>query len=241
MKKIIKQLVRVSGAVLIFFAGIVTGLSATAQKNGITVAEKTSPAAFPLFRNTALPVFYYDTADAKVVGIAARAFINDINLISGKQIQLNTGNSITDEYAIIAGTVGQSKLIDGLIKEKLIDVTAIKNKWECFTIQIINKGKNKQLVILGSDRRGTAFGIFHLSRLMGVSPLVWWADVVPEKKAQLFASGSYTSSTPSVQYRGIFINDEDWGMQPWAAKNMDTGIKISALKLMPKYLNCCFA
>jgi hypothetical protein len=225
MKKIIKQLVRVSGAVLIFFAGIVTGLSATAQKNGITVAEKTSPAAFPLFRNTALPVFYYDTADAKVVGIAARAFINDINLISGKQIQLNTGNSITDEYAIIAGTVGQSKLIDGLIKEKLIDVTAIKNKWECFTIQIINKGKNKQLVILGSDRRGTAFGIFHLSRLMGVSPLVWWADVVPEKKAQLFASGSYTSSTPSVQYRGIFINDEDWGMQPWAAKNMDTGIK----------------
>lgn len=225
MKMILIQMKRVAAAVLIFFAVMVTGLSAAAQKNNITVAEKASPAAFPLFSNTSLPAFYYDTADAKVVGIAAAAFANDISLISGKQIQLKTGNTITDEYAIIAGTIGHSKLIDGLIKEKLIDVTAIKNKWECFSIQLISKGKNKLLVISGSDRRGTAFGIFHLSRLMGVSPLVWWADVVPEKKTQLFVSGLYTSSTPSVQYRGIFINDEDWGMQPWAAKNMDTGIK----------------
>jgi len=60
---------------------------------------------------------------------------------------------------------------------------------------------------------------------MGVSPLVYWADVVPQKKSQLFISGAYTSKEPSVKYRGIFINDEDWGMQPWAAKNMDTTIK----------------
>lgn len=194
-------------------------------KNNLTISEQNTIAAFPLFTATATPVIYTDAADAKVVQITAAAFANDINLISGKQIKVNTTNTITDDYAIIAGTIGQSKIIDELIKDKLIDVTPIKNKWECFSIQPITQKKSKLLVIVGSDRRGTAFGIFHLSRAMGISPLVWWADVVPEKKTQLFVSGNYTSQTPSVQYRGIFINDEDWGMQPWAAKNMDTDIK----------------
>ncbi len=207
-------------------------------KNNLTISEQSNPAAFPLFTAAATPVIYTDAADAKVVQIAAAAFANDINLISGKQIKVNTSNTITDDYAIIAGTIGQSKIIDELIKNKLIDVTNIQGKWECFSIQVMKVNNNSKsarlsaggrsvgaLVIAGSDRRGTAFGIFHLSRAMGVSPLVWWADVLPEKKTQLFVSGNYTSQTPSVQYRGIFINDEDWGIQPWAAKNMDTDIK----------------
>jgi hypothetical protein len=206
-------------------------------KNSISVSEQNTVNAFPLFTNTVTPTFYYDGKDARVVQIAAEAFANDINLISGKQIKLNAGNKVTDEYSIIAGTIGQSKLIDELIKNKAVNVTTIKGKWESFTIQIIKskpgvkgskaplRGVGGLLVIAGSDRRGTAFGIFHLSRLMGVSPFVWWADAVPEKKQQLFISGNYTSTAPSVQYRGIFINDEDWGLQPWAAKNMDTGIK----------------
>ena len=194
-------------------------------KNNIIVSEQNSANAFPLFANDITPSFYYDAKDAKVVQIAAEAFANDISLISGKKIKIGASNSITEPYSIIAGTVGQSKIIDDLVKEKVIDITAIKNKWECFSIQVVNQKKNKLLVITGSDRRGTAFGIFHLSRTMGVSPFVWWADVLPEKKQQLFVSGTYTSTTPSVQYRGIFINDEDWGMQPWAAKNMDTDIK----------------
>jgi hypothetical protein len=219
---------------VVFFIG-----SIIAQKNNLVISANKTATAFPLFSNTVTPNFYYDSADAKVVGIAAKAFANDINLISGKPIKLNTGNSITDDYAIVAGTIGQSKLIDELIKDKLIDVTIIKDKWECFTIQIIKVGNNLKssglsaswrsggamLVIAGSDRRGTAFGIFHLSRAMGVSPFVWWADVLPEKKQELFVSGNYISATPSIQYRGIFINDEDWGMQPWAAKNMDKDIK----------------
>lgn len=215
------------------------GSIAYAQVNGNNLAITSNAVvnSFPLFNSVVTPTFYYDSKDAKVVQIAAEAFVNDINLISGKQIKLNTGNKITGNYSIIAGTIGQSKLIDELIKNKAVNVTTIKGKWECFTIQIIKskpkvKGSKASaswrmggLIIAGSDRRGTAFGIFHLSRLMGVSPFVWWADAVPERKDQLFISGNYTSSTPSVQYRGIFINDEDWGLQPWAAKNMDTGIK----------------
>ncbi|MGG9963061.1 glycosyl hydrolase 115 family protein [Ferruginibacter sp. SUN106] len=197
-------------------------------KNSVVISEQNSAVAFPLFTNTVTPVFYYDAKDAKVVQLAATAFANDISLLSGKQIKLNSSNTVTDEYAIIAGTIGQSSLIDDLIKTKRIDVAAIQNKWEQFSITVINqpyKNAKRILAITGSDRRATAFGIFHLSRTMGISPFVWWADVVPEKKNQLFVSGNYMSPAPSVQYRGIFINDEDWGMQPWAAKNMDTDIK----------------
>ncbi len=204
--------------------------------NFLSLSTQNTSKAFPLFSPKAVPTLYYDTNDAKVVQIAAEAFVNDIKLISGKTIKLNTSNKITDQYCIIAGTIGQSALIDELIKDKLIDVTTIQNKWECFTIQVIkSKPKLKGaklppwgvggLIIAGSDRRATAFGIFHLSRFMGVSPFVWWADVVPAKQKQLFIAGAYTSAAPSVQYRGIFINDEDWGMQPWAAKNMDNEIK----------------
>ncbi|GAB2806225.1 glycosyl hydrolase 115 family protein [Ferruginibacter profundus] len=217
--------VSISFVLLLLF----NGQSLQAQtKNGIVVSGQNSPASFPLFSNTVTPSFYYDAKDAKVVQLAATAFANDINLISGKQIKLNTGNTVTEEYAIVAGTIGESSLIDDLVKTKHIDVTAIKNKWEQFSISVINQpyGKAKKVVVIaGSDRRGTAFGIFHLSRTMGISPFVWWADVAPEKKQELFVSGNYTSPAPSVQYRGIFINDEDWGMQPWAAKNMDTDIK----------------
>jgi Glycosyl hydrolase family 115/Gylcosyl hydrolase family 115 C-terminal domain len=205
------------------------------NKNTLAIIPNSTPGSFPLFSNSVTPVFYYDAKDAKVVKIAAEAFAKDIGLIAGKQIKLNTDNKVAGNYSIIAGTIGQSKLIDELIKSKAVNVTAIKNKWECFTIQVIkgsNNSKNSKLpfrgggvIIAGSDRRGTAFGIFHLSRLMGISPFVWWADAAPQKKEQLFISGSYTSVTPSIQYRGIFINDEDWGMQPWAAKNMDTDIK----------------
>jgi hypothetical protein len=231
------MLQRFTGSIYIVLILLFCGQDLLSQaKNSIAVSEQNTVNAFPLFTNTALPIFYYDHKDAKVVQIAAEAFANDINLISGKKIKLHTGNKVTGNYSIIAGTIGQSKLIDELIKSKLINVTIIKSKWECFTIQVIkSKPKVKGskippwglggLVIAGSDRRGTAFGIFHLSRLMGISPFVWWADAVPLKKEQLFVSGSYTSATPSIQYRGIFINDEDWGMQPWAAKNIDAGIK----------------
>lgn len=213
---------------LFFCSGILFfSVKGTAQKqpNNLTATATATAVSFPLFSNTVTPVFYYDKADAKVVQLAAEAFSNDINLLSGKTIRSSTATTVVDEYAVVAGTVGQSKIIDDLIKQKSIDVTQIKNKWECFSICIVKQKNSKLLVVAGSDRRGTAFGIFHLSRTMGVSPFVWWADVLPQKKQQLFVSGSYTSTEPSVQYRGIFINDEDWGLQPWAAKNMDTDIK----------------
>jgi hypothetical protein len=206
-------------------------------KSNLVISEKSNVNSFPILGNTAIPTFYYDAKDAKVVQIAAEAFANDLKLISGKQLSVIPANVISTEYAIVAGTIGQSKMIDELIKERLVDVSTIKDKWECFTIQIIKnnsrfknakspfRGVAQLLVVSGSDRRGTAFGIFHLSRLMGVSPFVWWADVTPQKKTQLYLSGSYVSKPPSVKYRGIFINDEDWGLYPWAKRNIDKDVQ----------------
>ena len=184
-----------------------------AQTNTLSVSEK--PSSFSFFTSSTVAGISIDEQDAKVVRIAAEAFINDLQLVSGKTLQLNNASN---PVQIIVGTIGQSKQIDVLIKENRVDVSAVRHKWESFLIKVISPTK---LVIAGSDPRGTAYGIFHVSKLLGVSPWVWWADATPQKRKQLFISGSYTSTEPSVKYRGIFLNDEDWGLQPWAAKTFE--------------------
>ncbi|HEX8118536.1 MAG TPA: glycosyl hydrolase 115 family protein, partial [Pyrinomonadaceae bacterium] len=95
-------------------------------------------------------------------------------------------------------------------------------------------GVPQGLVIVGSDRRGTAYGLYELSKAAGVSPWYWWADVAPAHRDSLFvAAGARADGPPSVKYRGVFLNDEDWGLQPWAAKthepeNGDIGPKTYA-------------
>lgn len=193
----------------------------TAQVNSSLVAgEKYKGNSFPLFNDATVASICIDESDAKVVTIAAQAFAEDVKLVSGKR--MDVVNAIPGKgFSIVAGTIGQSKLIDELIRSNKLKVSSIENGWERFIIQTIGN----KLVIAGSDRRGTAFGIFHLSRIMGVSPWVWWADVTPAKKKQLYVSGTYVSNEPSVKYRGIFINDEDWGLFPWAKRNMDTDVQ----------------
>lgn len=171
---------------------------------------------------------FVDSADYKVVSIAANALREDVFDISNQNVIVSNAN-ILSSYSVIIGTIGHSKLVDDIIQSKKIDVSAIKNKWEAYTIQIIDhplKNVKQALVIAGADRRGTAYGVFELSKRLGVSPWKWWADVRPEKHSSVYLRpGKIVQSSPSVKYRGIFINDEDWGLQPWAAKNMDTDIK----------------
>lgn len=194
---------------------------ATAQnKNTLTVTENPAAGSFTLFSSSSIASVYTDEADARVVSIAAAAFANDVQLLSGTAMP-EVHSIPAKGYTIIAGTIGKSTIIDGLVRSKQIDIAAIKNKWECFLMKVVGK----KLIIAGSDRRGTAYGIFHLSRMMGVSPFVWWADVAPQQKKQLYVSGSYVSKEPSVKYRGIFINDEDWGLFPWAKRTMDTAVQ----------------
>jgi len=183
---------------------------------------------FPLIGGNQPIRLLTDSRDAKVVALSTAAFAGDYALLSNHAKLEISNQSDWKGNRIVVGTVGQSAFIDTLIKLRAIKVDSLKGQWERFSIQVINNPfspAHRLLVIAGSDRRGTAFGLFHLSRLMGVSPFVWWADVLPEKKKSLWVSGQYISASPSVQFRGIFINDEDWGLQPWAAKKMDTAIR----------------
>jgi hypothetical protein len=194
----------------------------------ITITNTGSANAFPLVKGKQVADIYIDNDDAEVVSIAAHCFSNDIQSVTGAGgIIFKDGRP--SNYAVIGGTIGHSKLIDQMIANHAIDVSKVKGQWETFSISVVNNptAKIKQaLVITGSDRRGTAYGFFELSRMMGVSPLVWWADVAPKHHDEIYVTpGTSIIGPPSVKFRGIFINDEDWGMQPWAAKNMDPGIK----------------
>ncbi len=166
-----------------------------------------------------------DDADFKVVQIAANDLTEDIHRVSGAVARLSRPGQALAQNSILIGTLGHSPLIDGLTKAGKINAAGIAGKWESFLIAVVADpmpGMKVGLVIAGSDRRGTAFGVFEVSRGIGVSPWYWWADVAPVRADSIFIrAGSYQHGPPSVKYRGIFINDEDWGMQPWAAKTFE--------------------
>ncbi|MFA9392091.1 MAG: glycosyl hydrolase 115 family protein [Prolixibacteraceae bacterium] len=189
----------------------------------ITVTHAPGSGNFPLVKSGAASYMLVDSLDAEVVTIAAIALSADIKLIT--DIAPVVGNTIEGEYLVIIGTLGKSVFIDSLVKTGKISTSNVEGKWETFGLTVVDspfEGVNQALVIYGSDPRGTAFGIFELSHLMGVSPMVWWADVFPEKHDEIYiTAGESIVGPPSVQYRGIFINDEDWGLQPWAANNFD--------------------
>ena len=209
---------------------MLVALLATSLVHADELRVVNSPATFPIATPGGTTTFVYDAAnDHEVVGIAANAVAGDIEIITGQRPNVVTSLGDAGNTPVIAGTIGRSALIDGLISAGKLDVSAISGKWEAYSLRVISNpqdGIQTALVIAGSTPRGTAYGLFELSRLMGVSPWVWWADVAPEPRTALYATeGTLTVGEPSVKFRGIFINDEDWGIQPWAAKNMDTDIK----------------
>ena len=172
----------------------------------------------------AVPIVYAPE-DFKVVSIAANDFATDVERVSGPKPVVQTNVAGIESTAILMGTLGRSSVIDGLVREGKLNVPNLAGQWESFIITVVTNplpGVTQALVIAGSDRRGTAFGIYEMSQLIGVSPWHWWADVTPEKQSELSVNVSGRRfGPPSVQYRGIFLNDEDWGLQPWAAKTFD--------------------
>ena len=161
----------------------------------------------------------YDAADPALIGIAANHLAADIEKVTGREIAVISASEQIKNNPIIIGTVGNSAFIKSLVDSKKIDVSPIINELERFIIQTVKKpfpGVKEALVIVGSDRRGAAYGAFTLSEKIGVSPWHWWADVPAPKKDQLFlAKRPFISKAPSVKYRGIFINDEAPAVRGW--------------------------
>jgi hypothetical protein len=180
-----------------------------------------------VFNKVAAPI-YVDAAEAKVVHIAAGFLALDIEKVTSIK-PLIVQQATKQENLVIIGTVGKSALLNQLVQSKKIHVVDIKGKWEAFKIVVVSNplpNVKKAVCIIGSDDRGTAFGVLELSRMIGVHPFYWWSDIEPEHKDELYVNdGTAIQQSPSIQYRGIFLNDEDWGLQPWAANKMDTAIK----------------
>jgi len=161
--------------------------------------------------------------DYDAVKLAAQLFTEDVERVTGMRPAVVAQPKAP---AVIVGTLGRSALIDTLARAgKLEDLDKIQGKWEATLWQMVDHpypGIDRALVIVGSDRRGAAYGLMELSREIGVSPWYWWADApVPHANQLALKLPTPKWEAPAVKYRGIFINDEDWGLNPWAAKTFD--------------------
>ena len=185
---------------------------------------------FALIAPNNIPTVVFSSSDYSVVAITAREFVADIQRVTSVQPRVTNNTNDINSTAVIIGSVGtKNTFVDKLVESGKLDVSSIKGKFESFLITTVKEpfaGISEALVIAGSDRRGTAFGVYEVSQAIGVSPWYWWADVAVDKKSRIYvAPGIRHFGPPSVKYRGIFINDEDWGIQPWAAKTFDPQLK----------------
>ena len=167
---------------------------------------------------------YMDANDCKGVSYAANALVKDIIKVSGSKAVLTSDAGLKDKDAagkpsILVGTIGHSAAINQLIRQKRINGNLLKGKREKFIITVVDN----QLVIAGSDRRGTIYGIYELSQQMGVSPWYDWADVPVVHHDSIFVNkGVYTDGEPAVRYRGIFLNDEAPCLTSWVKNTYGT-------------------
>ncbi|WP_188558422.1 glycosyl hydrolase 115 family protein [Hymenobacter glacieicola] len=184
------------------------------------VSGKKSKGSFPLVASRRAAALYASSADWPGVLRAARDLQADINRVTTLTPSLTTDKAPAGKQVVLIGTLGKSPLIDGLVQAGKLNVAGVAGKWETFVVEVVEKplpGVEQALVIAGSDKRGTIFGIYDLSQQIGVSPWYWWADVPTKPQSALYvAAGKHTQGTPQVKYRGIFINDEAPALQNWS-------------------------
>lgn len=157
--------------------------------------------------NLADVTILYDPADAPLVAQMAETLADDIERVSGVRPEVST--TLADGPVVVLGTVGKSSLIS--------QCENLENKWESYSIVT----SDDRIEVVGSDPRGLAYGVFHISESIGVSPWYWWADVPVVHDDTPEFGENYLSKEPSVKFRGVFINDEDWGMKTWSERNFE--------------------
>lgn len=200
----IKPLTLFACLLLSFFAKAQSVVAASSDANSFAISNAT---------------IYVDNDDHQLVQVAAGLLKKDLEAVTGKTFALahTPGKSGT---AIIIGSADKSSLIQSLIKNKKLGTKTLTGKWEAYTIQTISNpfnGISNAIIIAGSDRRGTAYGVFELSKQIGVSPWYWWADVPVKKAAAINVKKNIVlHDAPKVKYRGIFINDEAPALSGWS-------------------------
>jgi len=149
---------------------------------------------------------------APVVTVALDMFSSDMQQVTGNRaVASKQAPIMVCELDLNGGAASR-------LQKQGVPVNEVRSKMDAFWIGV----RGGRIIVVGNNGRGTAYGILELSRMAGVSPWVWWGDVVPERKSTLVVDDAFeTLQAPSVQYRGIFINDEDWSLRNWAWKHYD--------------------
>ncbi|HEX5398353.1 MAG TPA: glycosyl hydrolase 115 family protein, partial [Verrucomicrobiae bacterium] len=204
---------------------VVILLCLAAARDGLALGEtqyvETAPGngSFPICTANSMAAIYVDTNDWAGVLIAAHNLQKDLTRVTGRTPEMLYVGENPGANAILIGTIGKSRIIDQLIQDGKIDVSSITNQWESYFTQVVPNpmpGIQNALVICGSDKRGTIYGIYDLSAEIGVSPWYYWADVPAVHHDQLFVrAGRFEQGPPSVKYRGIFLNDEAPDLSNW--------------------------
>ena len=183
------------------------------------VATVKGPGDFTLSESGKSAPLFISSKDYPGVIRALRDLQTDIKKVTNAQPILSIDSLPQRKQIVIVGTLGKSRVIDQLVKEKKLNVKNIEGKWESYLLEVVEKpvsGVDRALVIAGSDKRGTIYGIYDLSHNIGVSPWYWWADVPVEHKEYLYVKPEkYIQGPPSVKYRGIFLNDEYPDLTNW--------------------------
>ncbi len=210
-------------------AALLSILIATAARADLTVlTAAASPGGFSL---TSAAVLVDDNV-APVVHQAADLLADDVGRVTGVRPAVYPSSPrpwrAVPAGVVVVGTLGDGGAVDQLVAAGKVDATGVRDQWETFAWQLVDGPvsvgglSTPALVILGSDRRGTAYGCTELSKAIGVSPWNWWADVpTPHCDKISVTAGRHIDGPPGVKYRGIFFNDEDFGFRPWASKTFD--------------------
>lgn len=208
----LKQIVLIVGIILIESFSVKAADKTGYKTPSQYIQHEVSKNAFTIVANGKASSIYVDSADWKGVIRAAKDLSDDVRKVSGTKSEVVEKLQYPAKGVILIGTIGKSKIIDKLIADKRIDVSEIEGHWESFIIQTVDGN----LIVAGSDKRGTIYGIYDISERIGVSPWYFWADVPAKKNNQLYVkAGRYVQDSPKVKYRGIFINDESPSFTGW--------------------------
>ncbi len=176
---------------------------------------------FGLIRNGQPAPLYVDASADPAVLHVADSFAADLQRVGGKAVRRVTDARAKTDQLIIIGVLGQSPVIDELVRAGKLDATGVAGEWEAFRRVVIERpfpGVARALVIAGADRRGAVYGAYDLSQMMGVSPWHWFADVPVRRQANVYVTPGSHHDQPRVKYRGFFINDENPAFNDWAMK-----------------------
>jgi hypothetical protein len=221
------------------------------------IASSNRPGAFSLVQRRTAAAIYVDSTEWPGVLHAATNLSSDIQQVTGFAPKIVSTLHGKKQDIVLIGTIGHNAVIDRLVAEKRLNVTAVRGHWEMSVTTIVEHpmpGVDRALVIAGADKRGTIFGIYDISEQIGVSPWAWFADVpVPHQDELYVTAGTYIQPEPSVKYRGIFLNDEAPSLTNWTKEKFggynskfythvfDLLLRLKANFLWPAMWNSAFA